>query len=699
MTAHSREMDPKGCTCALLFAATLWMPMLALEVLGTAPPSRIVASPSLQRAFGLSIVAYTCIVVAVSVGSSIPGQIEAALHRAPRIADWRLTLGGAGMISIFFVTLHHPGRSILSGIGLPPEAIALIHLMLASCIVAALAVPLSVLARTAARPLLLLAWAWLPTGGWVYLLWTRFSRVNAAVSLAVLATTVGAIAIAAWSANGSGDHRPARRHATAWILGIVAPLMLCVALDPAFRPAQPAEAAPPGATNVVLVVVDTIRQDRSYRERATPLAPLILDTDTRPHATYFTQATAAGAATIPSVKSLLTGNPPSFYGSRRKLNSPPPRSAVTMPVVFRAAGYRTAGFSANGLIRGAGFSRGFDEFWSMSGWKYFADSNVLRLLWGFAGHGRVEQLGFYKDAGAVVRRNVRRWLERYGSLPFLLYVHLMDPHWPYEEHGFRLIDDDVRAVEPYSFRSLMSQADSGRGVAIRRDPRYREMVGRYDEEIRYVDAEVARIYDALKEIGLAERTVVVIVGDHGEEFFEHDGFYHGHDVYEELVHVPFIVLWPQRPEFQGLPARIDAPVSLMDVFPTLVDLLDLPQPAAPMIGRSLRPLLEGHRNARRGPIVSESYIRGRYRAAYREASLKVRLAEDGKRRAFLVYDLSVDPHETVPLPSDDPRVSPIILRATARFRSIRALGRRTHEQATLVPEPAVAGWLPAAFVR
>jgi arylsulfatase A-like enzyme len=177
----------------------------------------------------------------------------------------------------------------------------------------------------------------------------------------------------------------------------------------------------------------------------------------------------------------------------------------------------------------------------------------------------------------------------------------------------------------------------------------------YDREIRHTDAQLERLFDRLSEAGQLENTIVVVTADHGEAFLEHDYIGHGSDVHEETTHVPLYFVGP------GIEAgrRIDVPVGLIDLMPTLLDLVGVALPDATLMGRSLAPLLRGADDGAalaRRPIVSEAWhptASGRRGAeAIVPPTLAVRRGPhklirykgpEGARYAF--YDLSSDPRE------------------------------------------------------
>lgn len=446
------------------------------------------------------------------------------------------------------------------------------------------------------------------------------------------------------------------------------------------RPApSPARAAT--GPNVVMIVVDTLRADH------TTLAGYSLDTTpfmselASSRATAFTAASAPATATAPSIKGVFSAQAPSHWGFSR-VKEPPPSDAWTLPQAFQRAGYRTAAFSLNGQLDG--FRTGFDQFWCAGGWAYYRSSPLLHGLLdggsGWAGLQRVADWRLHTQQGQVARGLARAWLQDGAEAPFFLYLHTVDPHWPYYEHGFGLASTEETPDEPLSHVDLLRLQHGDRRIRVLPEmAALRELIGRYDEEVRFSDDVLRAVVSDLEALGVDDSTLIVLLGDHGEEFFEHDGFSHGHDVYEEQVHVPLLVRWPRGAAFESMPSRVEAPVSLIDTFATLVDYAELgPQPT-PVPGHSWRSLLQGGEDAAHQPVVAESYSGGRLHSAYREGSLKVRVAYDAvtspaRSDDLTIFDLRADPRELDPI-VPGPQYAGLLARARtaldARWRAAR----------------------------
>lgn len=331
--------------------------------------------------------------------------------------------------------------------------------------------------------------------------------------------------------------------------------------------------------NVVVILVDTLRRDALglYGNPRPGVSPHLDAWSTA--AVVFDRAHSTAPWTVPSTGSLLTGLLPPHHGKGVARDS----DTTFLPDVqlvaehFRAAGYATGMASNNPLIEpGAGFARGVDSF----------DHRALDETQTFGGER--------------ITAAAREWLSAQGG-PFFLYLHYFDPHYryqappPYTRH---FVSDELAATEPDLL--LAAQGDAvglrarllgrHRGVDPTVGPRELEWLhALYDAEVRYVDQCIRDVFDHLDALGVADDTVVVVTGDHGEEFLEHRFLAHGHTLYQELLAVPLLMSGP------GIqPRREDHPVSLIDVSPTLVGLAGLPAWTQPNPGgRDLSGWLRG----------------------------------------------------------------------------------------------------------
>jgi arylsulfatase A-like enzyme/Tfp pilus assembly protein PilF len=294
------------------------------------------------------------------------------------------------------------------------------------------------------------------------------------------------------------------------------------------------------SVNVLLITLDTTRADRlgcyGYAEALTPTLDRLAS-----EGVLFEQAGTPAPLTLPSHASMMTGLLPPEHGlttnGRGRLDDDIPTLAATLS----DAGYDTGGFVASFVLhRKFGLDRGFAAY----------DDDLTNTE--PSEHGLQRQ----RDGRRVVD-SALEWLGLSRSKPFFCWVHLYDPHHPYQHH-------------PSEF-----------GETFRDRP--------YDGEIAYVDQQVKRLLDFLDAHGSRENTLVVVAGDHGEGMGEHEEFEHGLTLYENVLHVPWI--W-SGPGVASKGKRVPQPVSLVDLRPTLLATLGL-RDAARVTGRSLQAAFTG----------------------------------------------------------------------------------------------------------
>ncbi|MFW6049847.1 MAG: sulfatase-like hydrolase/transferase [Myxococcota bacterium] len=315
-------------------------------------------------------------------------------------------------------------------------------------------------------------------------------------------------------------------------------------------------AAPALAGDVLVLVVDTLRADAlpsyGYEAGETPH----LDAFAK-DAVRFDQAFANSSWTRPSFATILTGRFASSHKVMGKLD-PLPDALDTMPEAFRDAGYHTAGFVTNyNVAPYFNFQQGFDDYAYLEPeYVLGADDTASKLLFVQALRRVVEkargaQPGLaYQDA-ETVNGSVLEWLDGEPSSPFFLFVGYMDPHDPYFEH-------------PYAGEGFSRAAHQSPDPALA--PKLRAL---YDGEVTYWDAHFGKLVRALKERGLYDDLTIVVTSDHGEEFMEHGGFWHGTTLYDEQIRVPMFLKLPGNRQGGTVASQW---VQLVDLMPTLLEL-------------------------------------------------------------------------------------------------------------------------------
>ncbi len=343
--------------------------------------------------------------------------------------------------------------------------------------------------------------------------------------------------------------------------------------------------------NVVVVTLDTTRADRLGCYGFSGVATPNIDALAR-EGVVFDNATATVPLTFPSHSSMFTGLIPPHHGVRDNGGFFLDDASVTLAERLKSAGYATGAFIGAWVLESRwGLGQGFDRY---------SDRFELNKY-------KVVSLGTVQKPGDEVMTDALGWLDTVKSGRFFAWVHLYDPHAPYEP------------PEPYASR-------------------YPDKP--YLGEIAYTDAVVGRLVSWLRDNGQLERTIVVVTADHGESLGDHGEAAHAYFIYGATTHVPFIVRTPW-----GLKGRNASRVSGVDLMPTVLELVGLP-PEQGLDGRSVARALLDPQAALGHVAYSETYF-PRYHFGWQH----LRSLRD-ERWTFVdapepeLYDLAADPGET-----------------------------------------------------
>lgn len=379
--------------------------------------------------------------------------------------------------------------------------------------------------------------------------------------------------------------------------------------------------------NLILVVVDTLRADAiepfGPPEGTTPaFASLARD------GVAFSRTYAQATWTRPSIASILTSQYPTAHGAVQKMDFLPDR-AVTLAEVLKSEGYWTAGFANNINVAPVfNFQQGFDEYVYLEPSFYFGATESgtklaiykgLRVFRERAFGSTMYFPNYYQDA-EVVNRHVTDWLGQKPPEPFFLFVHYMEPHDPYFEI-------------PYN----------GRGVARVLTPnppadKADDLHKLYRDKVRFLDQHFDTLLTKLRSDGLYDRSVIAVTADHGEEFQEHGGWWHGTTLYDEALHIPFI-LKPAQGGVRGQ-VRSDS-VQSVDIAPAMVAAAGLKMPPT-FAGNDV---LAGPVDE---PMYAEEDLEGNQLTSIRKDRWKLITANPGNPRGLAtieLYDMEADPKE------------------------------------------------------
>ncbi|MFH2002814.1 MAG: sulfatase [Planctomycetota bacterium] len=431
---------------------------------------------------------------------------------------------------------------------------------------------------------------------------------------------------------------------------------VCASPEQAASPAPPllfcgspmicSQATPAGdsaITRLILISLDTLRPDHlgcyGYERPVSPVIDRLAG-----ESVLFERAYSQAPYTLPSHTTLFTSLYPTVHGMH--FHDYAPAKLEFMAEILAENGMATASFNSSGyLSREFGLQQGFDLYCEVDpiGDRYLDGDpfNTNRLA----------------DGSAGSLDPALSWIQDRKDEPFFLFLHTFMIHdyipprdlaEQFNEGGeshIRLGKEAIgRLTTEYLNNPGLSQAELD------------YFINMYDAGIRAADEMIGRLLSRLETLGIRDETLIVIVSDHGEEFLEHGSVRHSNTVYEELIRVPLLFSVPGRTE--GL--RLDPMVNLVDVMPTILELLQI-EPPPIMQGRSLVPLMEG-RTMEDRPVFAETQLPERSlrfciiqnKWKYIEGSTDSSLSYPAPA-AEQLFNLEDDPHEKNDSKDQDPK--------------------------------------------
>ena len=338
--------------------------------------------------------------------------------------------------------------------------------------------------------------------------------------------------------------------------------------------------------NVILVTISSLRADHvsslAYDRRTTPNFDKFAKDNI-----LFTNAFATSSWQMPAVGSIFTSLYPTDHGAthiNNKLNA----KVQTLADILRANGYYTAGFGCNPrLSADYGFDKGFD----------FYDDYSVSMILSSLSFGQADSIDINKRrTNDLVNDAVVRWLQKNTHNPFFLSVHYYDNHWDY--------------LPPAPYNTLFDPDYAGDidGTEIAREPLYSNMpsdkdvehiIALYDGQIRQTDHDLGELLDFLKEQDRFKDSIIIVTGDHGEQFYEHGHTSH-HGIFDELIHIPLAISVPVPND----PRIVTSFASGVDIMPTILDYTSVPVPSQ-CRGQSLKGMVEGKPGSERDFVFVE----------------------------------------------------------------------------------------------
>lgn len=365
--------------------------------------------------------------------------------------------------------------------------------------------------------------------------------------------------------------------------------------------------------NFMVFIIDATRHDHlgcyGYHRDTTPTIDSLAAEGVR-----FTNAASNSNITRLTVPSIFTLLSPSALGVGSETTKMASR-AVTLAELLKNEGYRTLCFIPNPSMRKPlNFGQGFDVYDD----KIFYRRNFRS--W---------------ESQSVINERMLRWFERNRDKPYFVYIHNCDVHGPYSPPApfDRMFYDEAAEIRPIS----EGEYDMMHGYQRIRDDRtdLNYYIALYDGELRYVDTKLRELLSGMQSLGVADKTVLFISADHGEQFLEHGRWDHGRDAYDPVVHVPLIMHDP-RDLCYGL--TIEAPVHTFDISATVLDLAGVPAEPEHQ-AKSLMPLVTGEADR----TWEYSFIDSEDARALRNECWK--FIEDRKYGFEMLFDLAADPGE------------------------------------------------------
>lgn len=452
--------------------------------------------------------------------------------------------------------------------------------------------------------------------------------------------------------------------------------------------------------NVILIIWDAVRADHlscyGYPKKTTPH----LD-DLASQGILFERAFAPSSHTVESIPSILSSTLPTSH-QVNDVTACLPSELVLLPQIFKALGYQTAAFSFNPYVSPSyGYKKGFNRFFAPSELFIKTHKTVFghllerssRLPWLFLFtkplynlSEKITTISFGETSLHSIEprhltQRIISWIKHHPKKPFFVYAHFEGGHSPYLASptsiqkfwpGEKLPEeiDELPTTPPESL-GLFLPFHIGPPLD---QKNLEKMLALYDAKIHDHDFYLGQLINFLKIEGLWKNTLLIITADHGEEFYDHQGWGHGHSLYQEVIHVPLVIsdagILPRG-------VRVKSPVSLLDLMPTLLSLLNLKSRLEfpySLEGIDLKGIItHSYLSSREDPIYAE-LTQGNHKAyALIDDHWKIiKTIFDGEECVFL-YDLNQDPDEKNDLASLFPQKKQELL---SRLESIIAKAQK-----------------------
>jgi len=402
--------------------------------------------------------------------------------------------------------------------------------------------------------------------------------------------------------------------------------------------APPSEQARGPQPNVVLISLDTLRYDHlgcyGYARDTSPSVDRLAS-----EGAIFENTVSSASWTLPAHAAMFTGLADTIHGAL-DTDGKLADSRTTLAERLKAAGYQTAGFfSGPTLYPAYGLGQGFDTYVDCTSYQDLSAQSAREGA-GIKIGGPLQTAAMEDVSSSLVYAAFQAWMNDRADGPFFLFLHFYDCHFdfipppPYD----RMFDPEYRG--PVTGRNFIFDDK----INPHMPPRDRDhLIALYDGEIAWTDQHVGKVLADLDAAGLRNSTLVVLLADHGIEFFEHNGKGHRQTLFDEVIRIPLIMRYPGR-----IPAgtRYSAQTRMIDLVPTVLDLVGLRAPVD-LMGQSLVPLINGGRLPQDNLAISELFSLGRSLRSFRRPDRKLIRQEPAGPE--IVFNLQADPGEQTPL--------------------------------------------------
>ena len=419
--------------------------------------------------------------------------------------------------------------------------------------------------------------------------------------------------------------------------------------------------------NVIFIIIDDLRAKNlgyhGYSKNTSPNVDNFMK-----ESIFFEQAYSTIPNTDPSLTTIFSGKYPSSHGiinhglkvTSQEIRCFNESDTILLPEILKNAGYTTLAVDWMGRWH----KKGYDFYSGTLGkskikfavWK-LADclpefvSKIIRKMYQLI---KLKTKIKIRDNATEVTNTTIELIDKHIDQKFFVFAHYWDTHLPYYapkrfikmflDNGGESISEILPKINNKKWRAYLQYA-AGKAKTTK------EVIGQYDASIRYVDYEIGRLLNNLKEKKLLENTIIIITSDHGESLTEHGIYFAHHGLYDETLHVPLLIKHPMIKK----QIQINSLVQHVDIVPTILDLLNIKRTDIEFDGNSLLPIIKGEKNKIRDWIYSEEYfvqkkkaIRTKeYKYIYSSSSEDAFCEYCGKIHGGIteLYDLRKDPAE------------------------------------------------------